>query len=132
MPCINLTKGNAMALIDVNNFYSETECIEAYFQTLKIGAVFDYDLFVYNDVYPISTIVKFVKIKNNASILLMCRRESHNPWSIIEIKSEKGILAPTGLGSYFDKDDADKAYCTKQELENIQDCIKETINESTL
>lgn len=106
-----------MALTDANNFKIKTECIEAYAKTLKIGAVFDYDLFVYNDTYPISTIVKFVIIKNNSSILLMCRRESLKPWSIVEITFENGILVPTGLGSYFDKDDADKAYCLRQGLE---------------
>jgi hypothetical protein len=86
--------------------------LEAYFQNLKVGAVFSY-----NDSYPKSMILEFVKIKNNLSILVMCEKEGLKPWSIAEIKFENDYFVHSNLGSYFDKDGANKAFCIEQGLE---------------
>lgn len=86
--------------------------LETYFQNLKVGAVF-----AYNDVYPKSTVVEFVKTKNNLSILVMCEKEDLKPWSIAEITFENGYYVHSSLGSYFEKDGADKVFCIEQGLE---------------
>ena len=134
--CINLTKGNAMALIDENDFTRETEwselyyfpChpevigtypLEAYFQNLKVGAVF-----ASNDDSPKLLIREVARNKNNPSILVMCEREGHmceregfQPWLIAEITFDvNGFFVHSKLGSYFEKEDADKVFCAKQGL----------------
>ena len=97
----------------------EKNSLEAYFKNLKIGAVF-----AYNDDSPKLIILEFVRGKNNSSILvmceregLMCEREGFKPWIIAEIKFGNGLFIHSNLGSYFEKDDADKEFCIKQGLE---------------
>ncbi|WP_244940949.1 hypothetical protein [Legionella sainthelensi] len=46
---------------------------QEYFNKLKVGAVF-----TYNDAYPQSTILEFVKARNNSSILVMCEKKALN------------------------------------------------------
>lgn len=89
-----------------------TPPLEAYFQNLKIGAVF-----AYNGTYPQSTILEFIKNKDNVSILVMCEREGIKPWSIAEITFENGFFIHSNLGSFFNKDGANKVFCIKQGLE---------------
>lgn len=96
-----------------------TNPLEAYFQNLKVGAVF-----AYNDDSPKLIILEFIRIKNGSSILVMCEREGllceregFKPWLIAEITFENGSFIHTDLDSYFDKDEADKAFCVEQGLE---------------
>lgn len=87
--------------------------LEAYFQNLKVGAVFSK-----NDVYPESAILEFVKIKDDSSILVMCeKKEGLKPWSLAEITFENDLFVHTSLHSFFGKDGADKVFCLKQGLE---------------
>lgn len=86
--------------------------LDSYFQNLKVGGVLNY-----NDVYPQSTILKFVKIKNNPSILVMCGKEGLKPWSLAEITFESDLFIHANLGSFFTKDGAEKRFCIKQGLE---------------
>lgn len=44
-------------------------------------------------------------------------KESLKPWSIAEIIFENGFFVHSNLGSYFDKDGANKVFCIKQGLE---------------
>lgn len=89
-----------------------TNPLTAYFQNLKIGAVFSY-----NDHYPKSTILEFVMIKDDSSILVLCEKEGMKPWSLAEITFENGLFVHSSLGSYFEKNGADKAFCIEQGLE---------------
>lgn len=89
-----------------------TNPLEAYFLNLKVGTVFSY-----NDSYPKSTILEVTRINDNSSILVMCEKEGLKPWSIAEITFEGDFFVHTNLGSYFDKNGADKAFCIKQGLE---------------
>ncbi len=118
-----------MAVIDLNDFnrfenYSFPCCpkelekisLEAYFQNLKVGAVF-----AYNDDSPNLIILEFVKVKSNSSILVKCEREGltseiegFKPWLLAEITFENGFFVHSNLDSYFEKDDADKEFCIKQ------------------
>lgn len=90
--------------------------LEAYFLNFKFGAVF-----AYNDNSPKLIIVEFVRIKNNSSILvkceregLTCEREGFEPWLIAGITFKNDLFIHSKLGSYFEKDDADKEFCIKQ------------------
>lgn len=83
--------------------------IEAYFHNFKIGTVF-----AYNDDSPKLIIMDFVKIKNNASILVMCEREGitcemegFRPWLIAKITFENDSFVHYNQGSYFEKDEVD-------------------------
>jgi hypothetical protein len=86
--------------------------LEAYFHNLKVGSIFSY-----NDFYPKSTILEFVKTNNNLSILVMCEKEDLKPWSIAEITFENDFFIHSSLGSFFYKDGANKAFCINQGLE---------------
>lgn len=89
-----------------------TNPLEAYLQNLKVGAVFSY-----NDSYPKSTILEFVRTQGNLSILVMCEKDNLKPWSIAEITFENDVFVHVNLGSYFEKDGANKAFCIMQGLE---------------
>lgn len=93
--------------------------LEAYFKNLKIGAVF-----AYNDDSPKLKILEFAMGKNNSSILVMCEREGvmceregFKPWVITEITFGNEVLLHSNLGSYFEKDDADKEFCIRRGIE---------------
>lgn len=86
--------------------------LQEYFDKLIVGAVF-----TYNDTYPQSTILEFVTVRNNLSILIMCEKESLKPWSIAKIIFENGFFVHSNLGSYFDKEGANKVFCIEQGLE---------------
>lgn len=47
----------------------------------------------------------------------MCELEGFKPWVIIEITFENGQLFHSNLGSYFEKDEADKEFCIKRGIE---------------
>ncbi len=90
--------------------------LDNYFQNFKIGAVF-----AYNDDSPKLIIVKFIRAKDNLSILVFCEREGitceregFKPWLIAKITFEDGVFAHFNLGSYFEKDDADQEFCIEQ------------------
>ncbi|MFO3428824.1 HNH endonuclease signature motif containing protein [Legionella pneumophila serogroup 10] len=86
--------------------------LEKYFQNLKVGAVFSY-----NDSYPASTIIEFIKTNDNSSILVMCEREGIKPYSIAKITFENELFIHSNLGSFFDIDGAKKTFCLEQGLE---------------
>ena len=48
---------------------------------------------------------------------VMCELEGFKPWIIIEITFENGQLRHSNLGSYFEKDEADKEFCIKRDIE---------------
>lgn len=87
-----------------------------YYQNLKAGSTFAH----HNDA-PKLIIIEFVKIKNNSSILIMCEREGDwcernhfFPWLICEITFENGFFIHFKVGEFFEKDEADQKFCTKQ------------------
>lgn len=86
--------------------------LESYVQNLKVGTVFNY-----NDKYPESKILQFVKAKEGSSILVMCEKEGMKPWSVAEVTFEDGVFVHYSLGSSFDKNGADKIFCIEQGLE---------------
>ena len=97
----------------------EKNPLDVYFKNLKTGGVF-----ACNDDSPKLLILEFVKGKNNSSILvmceregLMCEREGFKPWVIAEITFRNRLFVHSNLGSYFEKDDADKELCIKQGVE---------------
>ena len=88
------------------------DALEEYYRNLSVGAVFSY-----NDSYPKSVVLEFVKTKDSTAILVMCEKEGMKPWSVAEITFENNLFIHTNLGSYFDKVGADKTFCLKQGLE---------------
>ena len=86
--------------------------LEEYFENMQIGSIFSY-----NDHYPESKILESIMINNNSSILVMCQREGIKPWTVAEIKFENSLFVHSNLGSYFDKNGADKLFCIMQGLE---------------
>lgn len=90
--------------------------IDDYLQNFKVGSIF-----AYHDDAPKLIIVKFLKIKNNSSILVMCESEGDwceinhfFPWLICEIIFENGFFIHSNLGSYFEKEEADQEFNIKQ------------------
>ncbi|WP_115710300.1 hypothetical protein [Legionella sainthelensi] len=84
--------------------------LEAYFHNLKIGFVF-----AYNDDSP-RLIILEVK-RYNSSIRVMCEREGHVceqegylPFLISEIRVDNAVFVHLKVGSYFERDDADRAF----------------------
>jgi hypothetical protein len=92
--------------------------LEDYFQNIKIGAVFAYS--DHDDVCPKLTVLESVIIKEKSSILVMCERTDCK-WSIIgiEFHERSKHFIHFKLGSYSNKDEADKAFCFKKELKNF-------------
>lgn len=95
--------------------------LEAYFQNLKIGAVF-----AYNDDSPKLIVLEFVISKNSSSILIMCEREGlmseregFQPWFIAEIRFENGLFVHNKLQSYFEKEDADLEFLSCKDQEAV-------------
>jgi hypothetical protein len=92
-----------------------TDHLEEYFQNLKAGAVLAYS--DHEDICPKLTVLESVILKNKSSILVKCERADCK-WSIVGIvldeKSRHFIHFI--LGSYSSKDEADKAFCAKNEL----------------
>ncbi len=88
--------------------------LDSYFQNLKSGAVFAYCDYQHS---PKLTVVEFAKGKKRPSILVMCEKEGPPQYAIAGIElNEKGFFIHFKLGSYTDKDSADKAFIEKQEL----------------
>ncbi|HAU2341016.1 TPA: hypothetical protein JBK96_16285 [Legionella pneumophila] len=90
----------------------EENSLETYFNNLKVGSVF-----AFNDHSPNLIILKVAQGENNSSILVMCEREGtlcewegFLPWGIIEITFENKLFVHSNLGSYFEKNDADKHF----------------------
>ncbi|MBP7541789.1 MAG: hypothetical protein KA802_17850 [Saprospiraceae bacterium] len=86
--------------------------LEEYFQCLKVGATF-----AYHDDASKLIINKFVKIKNNSSILILgereedwCERLGFFPWVLCEITLENGLFIHYKLEEFFEKDEADQAF----------------------
>ena len=124
-----------MEAININNFISgsgfnedycfpcrpeviSTDPLEAYFQILMVR-----DVFAYNGDSPKLLIHEIARNKNNSSILVMCEREGRicekegfHPWLLVEITFVNGSFVHSKLGAYFEKDDADEAFCNQQGL----------------
>lgn len=90
--------------------------IDNYLQNLKVGSIF-----AYPDDAPKLIINKFVTIKEHLSILILCEREGDwcerygfHPWLISEITFESGFFIHYKVGEFFEKDEADQEFCTKQ------------------
>lgn len=90
--------------------------LDDYFLRLKVGAIF-----AYYDNTPKLIAIKFVKIKNNSSILVLCEREGDwcerlgfFPWVICEVTLESGFFTHYKIEEFFEKDEAEQAFCTKQ------------------
>lgn len=86
--------------------------LEKYFQNLKVGAIFSY-----NDSYPASTMLEFIKTNDNSSILVMCEIENIKPYSIARMTFENELFIHSNLGSFFDINGAKKIFCLEQGLE---------------
>ncbi|MBP6918896.1 MAG: hypothetical protein KBB94_08275 [Legionellaceae bacterium] len=89
--------------------------IDDYFKSLKIGATH-----AYHDNAPKLITNKFVKIKNNSSILILCERDGDwcerlglFPWVICEITLENGFFTHYKVEEFFEKAEADQEFCTR-------------------
>ena len=74
-------------------------------------------VFAYNDDSPSLIVVDFIMANNNTSVLVMCEREGfraeqegYKPWLITEITFENGLFIHSKVGSWFEKDDADRTF----------------------
>lgn len=76
--------------------------LDDYFKNLEQGKIF-----ANNEFHKDYTINEFIKIKN--SILVLCNRQSHKPWSITKITLYKGYFIHANLGPYLEKEEAYKA-----------------------
>lgn len=90
------------------------DSLEDYFQNLKTDAVLAYS--DHNYICPKLTVIKTVLLKNRLSILVMCKREDHK-YSVIGITLDEktNYFIHFYLGSYPNKDDADKSFSILQE-----------------
>jgi len=92
----------------------EINHLEEYYQNLKEGAVLAYS--DHEDFCPRHAVVKSVLLKNASSILVMSER-ADGKWSIVGIKYDEKSkhFIHFILGTNFNKDEADKLLCTKNE-----------------
>lgn len=90
--------------------------LDNYLQNLKVGSIFahQYDA-------PNLIAIKFLKIKNNSAILVMCEREGawcerlgFFPWVLCEITYENGFFIHSKLEECFEKDEAEQTFFVKQ------------------
>ena len=88
-----------------------------YFKNIKPGAVFAYSD---DDFFPKHNVVESKILKKNTSILVMSER-ADGKWSIfgIERHEKSRHFVHFYLGSYSNKDEADKAFFEKNELTNL-------------
>ena len=88
-----------------------------YFQNLKAGAVLAYSD---DDIFPKFTVVESKILKKNTSILVMSER-ADGKWSIVGIERDEksSHFVHFFLGSYSNKDEADKAFFAKNELTSL-------------
>ena len=96
----------------------ETDHLEDYFQNINTGAVLAYS--DYDDICPKLTVLESVILREKSSILVMSERADCK-WSIvgIELDEKSRHFIHFILGSYSSKDEADKAFCAKNELTNF-------------
>ncbi|MFA6635664.1 MAG: HNH endonuclease signature motif containing protein [Candidatus Omnitrophota bacterium] len=89
-----------------------------YFQNIRVGSIFAHS--DNEDICPKLTVLESIILKDKSSILVMCERADRK-WSIvgIELHEKSKHFIHFKLGSYSSKDEADKAFCAKQELENF-------------
>lgn len=96
--------------------------IDDYFQIIKKGAILAYSE---NDAYcPKHKVIESVILKKKQSILVMCKT-SDDQWSIIGImldqRSHPKHFVHFNLGSYSSKDEVEKEFPVKKNLEHFWD-----------
>lgn len=89
--------------------------LDNYLQSLKVGSIF-----AYQDDAPNLIAIKFLKIKNNSAILVLCEREGDwcerlgfFPWVLCEITFENGFFIHSKLEEFFEKDEAYQVWVEK-------------------
>lgn len=86
-----------------------------YERNLRTGSVF-----CANDIYT-SLVLKIALSDDSQEIYVMCessnKESAIKPWSLAKIHFENGLFVHTSLGSYFNKDGAEKYFCLAQGLE---------------
>jgi HNH endonuclease len=99
-----------------------TDPLDDYLRNLKSGAVLAYSdpdskLRVHENFCPELTVINSSALSNKPSILVMCERPD-NKWSIIGITllEEKNHFIHFILGTYLNREEADKAFSAKQEF----------------
>jgi len=92
-----------------------TDPIDDYFQNLKGGAVLAYS--DYNDFCPKHTVLEARVLRKRSSIVVKSER-ADSRWSIvgIEFDEKSRHFIHFIIGSYSNKDEADEAFCAKNEL----------------
>jgi len=93
----------------------ESDPLEEYFQNLKTGAVLSYS--DHKDISYKLKILECVILKDKSSIMILSER-TYSRWSIVAIKLDERSrhFIHFVLGSYSNKDEANKAMCDKKEL----------------
>ncbi len=92
-----------------------TDHLNDYFQNLKAGDVLAYS--EHDDIFPELSVLESKIIKEKLSIVVMSER-ADSKWLIvgIELHERSKYFIHFGLGLYSSKDEADKAFCEKNEL----------------
>jgi hypothetical protein len=91
--------------------------IENYYRNLKAGVVFTHS--DYEEICPKQTVIESVMFKEKSSIIVLCERSDHK-WSVIGITFDEKSkhFIHFYLGSYSNKDEANKAFCKDKELKD--------------
>jgi hypothetical protein len=98
--------------------------ITDYFANLKVEKVFS------QNQYLISIIYDFAISKDENTIWVMCENSGDNaikPYSLAEVTLENNVFVHNSLGSFFEKDGAEKQFTLSQGLESTRG---ETFDES--
>ena len=90
------------------------EPIKAYAEKLEVGSIF-----ARNDLSE-TIVLDVAAIEEGQSLLVMCEQRNTDavkPWALAKISYEDGLYIHASLGTFFDKQGAEKSFHIKQGLE---------------
>jgi hypothetical protein len=93
---------------------SNAKPITTYTSNLKLGE------YLSRNRYSNSIIVDYELSKDESTLWVMCKSSDNNaikPWSLAQITYENGLFVHENLGSFFEKEGADKQFALVQGLE---------------
>lgn len=93
---------------------STNNSIASYAKNIKIGETFSLNQ------YAKSIAVKFAISQDENTLWVMCEfseGDSIKPWSLLQVTCEKDLFVHTSLGTFFQKDGAEKQFTLAQGLE---------------
>lgn len=90
------------------------EPIKNYAKNLKVGSIF-----ARND-FSETSVLEVASIEDGQALLVMCEQNKSDavkPWSLAKVSYEDDLYVHTSLGTFFDKQGAEKLFHFKQGLE---------------